>query len=83
MSFVAKKEVMKYPFVGRVLKILDGKTLDRSDLKSQVKTILEIEKSLKNNEIDWLIFPEGKRQKSPYNGILEIHHGTFKIILNT
>ena len=38
-----------------------------------------IENSLTNNKnLDWIIFPEGTRNKKPYEDILPLHHGTFR-----
>lgn len=82
-TLIAKKQIGHYPFVGKVLKLLNGETLDRSDLKKQVKTILKVEQSISANKNSWAIFPEGKRQKKPYEGILEVHHGSFKIVKNS
>lgn len=63
VSFVAKKEVEKIPFVGRVLKSIDGYFIDREDLMSQVKLFKTIAERLKKGDISYFIFPEGTRMK--------------------
>ena len=84
ISFIAKKEVKKMPFIGKVFYLLDGKFIDRKDLKSQIKILNEVEEDLKNQVKDWVIFPEGTRNKNPTKDILvPFHHGTFKIPLKS
>ncbi len=83
ITFVAKIEVKKQPFVGRVMRILDGELVDRSDLRQQLGVLKKVSKSLANNQISWGIFPEGTRNKDLDNVLIgELHPGTFKIILN-
>lgn len=83
IAFVAKKEVKKFPIIGRIFGIIDGVFLDREDLKSQVKILMQVQDSLKNNKIDWCIFPEGTRIKNLDDILLPYHHGTFKIALKS
>lgn len=76
---VAKYESRKMPFVGRVIKAIDGQFLKRDDLKQQLRVMLKIEQDLKTRDnIDYLIFPEGKRNKDPKANLLDLHHGTFR-----
>lgn len=83
ITFVAKIEVKKQPFVGRVMRILDGELVDRSDLRQQLGVLKKVSKSLANNQISWGIFPEGTRNKDLDNVLIgELHPGTFKIVLN-
>lgn len=79
VAFLAKKETETFPFVGKALSIIGGLYLNREDIKSQVKIILKIQNSLKDNVCDWVVFPEGTRNKNPENDLLEFHSGTFKI----
>ncbi|MEG0189427.1 MAG: lysophospholipid acyltransferase family protein [Bacilli bacterium] len=79
IAFLAKKESRNFIFVGKVAKIIGSEFLDRENLKSQVKVIMKIQRSLANNEIDWGVFPEGTRQKDPSLDVLDFHSGTFKI----
>lgn len=83
ITFVAKIEVKKQPFVGRVMRILDGELVDRSDLRQQLGVLKKVSKSLANSQISWGIFPEGTRNKDLDNVLIgELHPGTFKIVLN-
>lgn len=79
VTFACKEELRKVPFVKRVVSILEGEYLNRSDLKQQLRTMQKIQEKLKNiPNLDWVIFPEGTRNKNPYEGALEFHHGTFR-----
>lgn len=79
IAVVAKKEIKSYPFVGRVITILNGVFLDREDLKQSLRIFKEIGNTM--NEIktmDWLIFPEGTRNKIDPTDTKPFHYGTFK-----
>lgn len=79
VSFVAKKELRHVPFVARIIKIIDGEFLDRSDLKQELKVFSRVQKRLAGREkIDTLIFPEGTRNKDHDKEIDFYHHGTFR-----
>ena len=79
LTFVAKKETKKFPFVGKLLTIIDGEFFDRDNLKSQIKNVINTSKLLSENKYDVVIFPEGTRQRNIENGILPLHAGSFKI----
>lgn len=80
ITFVAKIESEKYPLVGRVIKIIDGKFMDRDDLKQSLKIMLKIQDMLLHHEpIDVVIFPEGTRNKQgDLSKTLPYHHGSFR-----
>ena len=42
ITFVAKKQILKLPFVGKVVKSLNGEFLDRDDLKQSLKVFKSI-----------------------------------------
>lgn len=79
ITFVAKKESESFPFVGRVIKCLDGEFLDRNNLKQELKVMISVQNKLKNyKNLDFIIYPEGTRNKKPNEDALEFHHGTFR-----
>ncbi len=79
LTFVAKKESEKFPFVGKVLKSIDGIFLDRSDLRQEIKQIMKVQDMIKNYpNLDIVIFPEGTRNKNPLSDTLEFKHGSFR-----
>ena len=85
VTFVCKKEILKLPLVPRIVNILDGEYLDREDLKQQLLVMKNIENKLRDlPNLDWCIFPEGTRNKSPYEKeVSEFHHGTFRCSLKS
>ncbi len=85
VTFVAKKESAKYPFVGRIIKILDGEFLDRDDNKQALKTFMSVQKKLSSStKMDIIIFPEGTRNKDPLNSeVAPFHPGAFRCALKT
>ena len=79
ITFVAKIESKKFPLVGRAVKILSGEFMDRDDLKQSLKVMMNVQKRLESDEkIDFMIFPEGTRNKGDVFKILPYHHGTFR-----
>ena len=79
VTFVAKIEIKKYPFVGACLKAIDGIFIDRHNLMKQVDTIREIVQKAKDpNMPNIAIFLEGTRNKSPEKNVLEYKAGTVK-----
>lgn len=78
VSFVGKKETAKMPFVGKVMKDIDGEFLDREDLKQSLKVMMRVQKDLSEGTKSWVIFPEGTRNKDSMAKLKEFHHGTFR-----
>lgn len=80
LTFIAKKEILGFPFVGAILKSLDVYPIDRDNVMSQVRTIAEVVRHLKTPGASPVcIFAEGTRNKKPETGCLELHAGTLKI----
>ena len=78
ITFVAKQEIKKMPFVGRIFSGVGGVFLDRSDLKQQLRMMMKVQDSLTKRECNWVIYPEGTRNKDPMNLLLPFHKGTFR-----
>jgi 1-acyl-sn-glycerol-3-phosphate acyltransferase len=86
VTFIAKKEGLKFPFVGKCIKILDGEFLDRNDSKQALRTFMSVQKKLldNNKRIDIILFPEGGTNKDPENTqIKEFKAGAFRCALKT
>lgn len=80
ISFVAKKESLKMPFVGTTVKILEGIPIDRHNLMNQLSEIKKIVNYIK--QVDGpniVIFPEGTRNKKPEKPCLEFKGGSIKM----
>lgn len=80
VTFIAKKEVFKMPFVGRVAKAIEVFPLDRDNLMSQLSEIKKVVTYLKDpNKPSVIVYIEGTRNKHPENPCLDFHAGTLKI----
>lgn len=79
ISFASKIEVKKFPFVGRLLTSIDGVFLQRNNLKQEIKAMQEIKKSLGDNVVNWVVFPEGTRNKDYDSPLNDFKAGSFKI----
>lgn len=79
ISFVAKKETRKMPFIGTAVKALDGFFMDRGDLRQSIEVIRGVEKKLEEGRCSYLIFPEGTRNRAPETTpVAAFHPGSFK-----
>jgi len=80
VTFVAKKEVFKMPFVKHVAKALEVFPLDRDNIMSQLSEIKKVVSYLKDpNKPSVIIYIEGTRNRLPENPCLDFHAGTLKI----
>lgn len=78
ITFVAKKEAEKYPFVGKVIKSIDGYFLDRNDLRDGIKMIKDTQEKLLSGKTSVVIYPEGTRNRNPNGPLLSFHPGSLK-----
>ena len=76
-KFVAKKELMKIPFIGRAIKVCDHIVLDRSSRRSQLETYKKSVKALKTDGVGVVTFAEGTRSRTGVLG--EFKKGAFKM----
>ena len=76
-GYVAKKEMLRYPFLRVWMRYLHCLFLDRANIKEGLKTILAAVELVKQG-ISVTIFPEGTRNKVP-DTFLPFHDGSFKI----
>ena len=75
---VAKVETRCYPVIGRAVRALDGLFMDRKDLRQSLGVIKEVTSGLMSGK-DYLIFPEGTRNRDPMKvDVLPFHPGSFK-----
>ena len=80
VTFIAKKEVFKMPFVGKVAKALEVFALDRENIMSQLGEIKKVVSYLKDpNKPSVIVYIEGTRNKNPQEPCLDFHAGTLKI----
>jgi len=80
VTFIAKKEVFKMPFVRQVAKAIEVFALDRENIMSQLSEIKKVVSYLKDlNKPSVIVYIEGTRNKNPENPCLDFHAGTLKI----
>jgi len=79
LSFISKKEVYHFPFVGRCLRALEGGFIDRDNLRQNVAVLADAEKRLAANYCSYVIYPEGHRGRDPFGPVQTFHPGSFKI----
>ena len=77
-TFVAKKELSKVAFLGKCTRAIDGLFMDRKNLKQSLIVMKNVEESLKTKDLNWIIFPEGTRNKDFMANINQFHHGSFR-----
>ena len=77
-TYLAKVEITKIPYVNKVIKGLEGEFINREDIKSSLKNLLKIENQLKNQYQNWVIFPEGTRNRDDKLNVMEFKHGSFR-----
>lgn len=81
MSFLGKKEVKNFPYIGKIFKGIDGLFLDRKNLRQEIKTLGKVSDSLEQKNT-WVIFPEGTRTKDSNYTLGEFKAGSIKPAYN-
>ena len=80
IRFVSKIENRKLPFAGRILMAMDSFFLDRDDPRQAILIFREAYETIQNKTAHICIYPEGTRNRHPYEQDLgEFHPGSFKI----
>ncbi|EEY34878.1 lysophospholipid acyltransferase family protein [Pseudoleptotrichia goodfellowii] len=79
-SFIAKKEMKKWPMIGRWMRSFDCIFLDRKNVRQGMKDMKEAISKIKNGH-SYVIFPEGSRSKD--GTIEEFKKGSFKLATDT
>ncbi|MBE5881328.1 MAG: 1-acyl-sn-glycerol-3-phosphate acyltransferase [Lachnospiraceae bacterium] len=77
ISFLAKKEMLRYPLLCHWMMLIDSTFIDRSDIKQGLKVILKNIELLKEG-VSVSVFPEGTRNKTD-EILLPFHDGSFKM----
>jgi 1-acyl-sn-glycerol-3-phosphate acyltransferase len=76
VGFIAKKELMRIPFLNIWILLLGGLAIDRGNIRKAVVTIRNGANYIRNGA-GIMIFPEGHRSKG--RGLLPVHAGSFKL----
>ena len=78
VSAVFKKELKDIPFVKQIVAITASYAMDREDVRQSMEVILNTAKSVSEQKRNFIIFPEGTRNKTS-EPLLEFKNGAFKI----
>ena len=80
IGFIGKKDILsKMPFIGKIMRLLDGLFIDRENDREAAKTIIEASRVLKAEKASIGLFPEGYTSKTCE--LLPFRNGSFKIAL--
>ncbi len=82
ITFVSKKEATKFPFIGKVVKALEGIAIDRSDLRAQLRMVDQAVKMIEGGR-SMAIFPEGTRNRNPELLLGDFKPGALKLSYRT
>lgn len=77
VRFLGKKELLKIPLLGQLLKVTIV-VVDRSNAESRRKSITSLAGYMKNGD-SVFIFPEGTRNKTTDQPLLDFKEGAFRI----
>lgn len=77
-TFVAKKEAEDIFVIGNAIKSIQGLFMDRDNLKQSLKVMMKVQSSLKEEGLNWIIYPEGTRMKDDLKLVGDFHSGTFR-----
>lgn len=77
MSFVAKKEIFRIPIIRRLMHRCLCLSLDRDNIRQQVKTINRASEIIQSQEASIGIYPEGTRNRS--KELMPFMNGAFKV----
>ena len=78
MTFVCKKEIQQIPVINKCVLAIEGEYIDRENLKASLRTMMKVQADLESGRKNWLIFPEGTRNRDDHRLMLPFHHGTFR-----
>lgn len=78
-TFISKIELDGKPFIGKIIKGMEGLYIDRNDLKQSLRVMMKMEEDLKKRrDKNWIVYPEGTRNKDTMDNLKMFHHGTFR-----
>lgn len=78
LAFVSKGELTKVPVAKHILGTMGSIFMDRDNLREELKVMKKVRKSLENDNVKWIIFPEGTRTKNEDYSVNEFKAGTYK-----
>ncbi|HZJ89474.1 MAG TPA: lysophospholipid acyltransferase family protein [Bacilli bacterium] len=83
VTFIVKKEASKTPFVRLFIKIIGGVYIERDNLRQEIQAMQKTRDSLAAQEVSWMVFPEGTRNRDYHAPVAPYKAGAFKAPLQT
>ncbi len=77
LAYLSKESNFKIPWFGRIIRKCCFMSIDRSDPRSSMKTLISAAELIKSDEVSVGIYPEGTRSKDCK--LLPFHNGIFKV----
>ena len=78
LAFVSKGELTKVPVAKQILGTMGYIFMDRDNLKEELRVMKKVRKSLLEDNIKWIIYPEGTRTKDKDYKLNPFKAGTYK-----
>lgn len=80
ITFVSKPSVFKVPFLSATMKSIACVPINRENDREAAKAIIKAVNICKES-MSIIIFPEGTRTSKDYLGMLDYHHGSYKLAM--
>lgn len=78
LAFITKKENYDFALLKPILEASVCVPMDRNNLRSEVKTMMETEKIMKEKKLSFCIYPEGTRSREDEHPVHEFKPGALK-----
>ena len=84
IALLSKKENEKVPFIGKMLKAIGCVFIDRKDPLATLRQFRALAKKIKEENLTFVIFPEGTRNRNPEEtDLLPFHNGSLRLALDS
>lgn len=78
VAFVSKAEAKKMFVAREILGTMGSIFMDRDNLKEELRVMKKVKKSMLEDNVKWIIYPEGTRSRNENYRLNEFKAGTFK-----
>lgn len=78
IAFISKGEVTKVPVAKHILATMGSIFMNRDNLKEELRVMRQVRQSMLDENVKWVIYPEGTRTRDPNFKLNEFKAGTFK-----
>lgn len=78
LKFVTKGELMKVPVAKHILGVMGSIFMNRDELKEELRVMRKVKKSLLEDNVKWVIYPEGTRTRNHNYRLNDFKAGAYK-----